>query len=1134
MRVVIDGAGSFDLGTTATAPTIGIIDYSRRVTDDFGVTTVVERGFARRMSVKVAVPFDGVDALQQRLAGLRATPALWVADDRFASLSVRGFYKEFSIDLAIAPLSYCTLSVEGLAVGDGAADPGGDPSPDGQPSTLQMVQPATIGTAQLVASNVPETDAPEWSAAATYPRGVRVIKASTHRIYESLATIGAGDDPEAASGKWLDVGPTNRWAMFDRALGSTTTGTGSIVVTLNVGQVDAVALLDLAASTIRVQATGYDRTQAAGAGTTTFLDLPGAAGQVTVTISGSGTVSVGTLIAGRRVALGITEASPTAGIADFSRKVVDDFGGVTIVQRAWAKRMTANALIRTDAIDTVANRLAAVRAQPTLWIGQAGMDSLTIYGFFKDFSIEVGQSVSKLSLSIEGLSTAGKVEPLGALIEWPDIADPVGTKPADHADVTGDNTSKDTNAVGGRPAAPLLAAIDQIEPITLNLEKVDAALSGVNRANVDQDAILRQADRDRALLAAAQISRLLDQRVTRMTLVDAGMITDTDSGKIYFYGVDQNDKRVSKVEIGLDAATNEIALRASYNDVATMITQAQLSPGDAAEFGEIVQRLGAAEISLTGMAAAIALKADAITVTQLGGMVQSVSETLDALSGTVATKVSYTDFNPVRDRVGTVEQLLQSYGDVSTYQLTLRQAELRNTDSAAAGIAGLVSSADSAQRLIVRSAEIQQQLTVRMDVGDAAEAASRLALAAKVGANEAGLLEERSTRADQASAQSKRLDLLTATVVEQGTTFGARFVSQDRAIADGDKAQSDKTDLLTAAVTKLGTDTAASFASQTRTISDGLKAQSDKTDLLTATVTQLGHDTTATFGQQATAISDGDRANAKAITQVSARVGDFGLVSVQQAFSVIADRTGNLEGQYTLAISTDNRLQGFKLAGSASGPATFSFIDTDLNMGTGRVIYNTGVVMQVQGIGFGRDGDLLEWFGPSMAIDACTRANATSYKTTSGDEYMGGSLSAGTRTNAVRSTMIAANADVTTGQFESAGRARVVTVSLLFSTSISNTGACPVGPVSPAVTVELYRGTSAAGVVLSTRTIAGSYSCEPGRPGEPGSIVEQISGSFTFTDNSGGNTSSYYVRLTNRITNTTPGQQILSLISVEQ
>lgn len=459
MRVELDNGRVIDLGVTETSPSIGITDYSRRVTDDFGVTTVVERGFARRMSVKMMVPFDGVDRLQRQLADLRATPARWVADDRFSSLSFRGFYKDFDLDLAVPPVSYCTMTVEGLAATGPVADAGGDPAPVGLESTLLLLQPLAITDSQLVASSVPEADYAEWSQTTTYAVGAHVIKAATHRIYECIAA-NIGSDPSGDGGKWIDFAPTNRWAMFDQALGTSTEADGQIVVTIATGDSDAVALLDIVGAAVRVQALGFDRSIAVDAGPVVMRDLPG--GAVTVTISGAGLVSVGTLLAGSIASLGVTEASPSAGITDYSRKEVDDFGEVTISQRAWAKRMTARALIRTDAVDVVASRIAAVRARPSLWIGQTGLDSLTIYGFFKDFGIDVGEDVSKLSVSIEGLSRAAKVEPLKTSVSWPEIIDndPQHPKPADGADVTGDNTSKDTDAVNGRPAATVTSSLD--------------------------------------------------------------------------------------------------------------------------------------------------------------------------------------------------------------------------------------------------------------------------------------------------------------------------------------------------------------------------------------------------------------------------------------------------------------------------------------------------------------------------------------------------------------------------------------------------------------------------------------------------------------------------------------------------
>lgn len=423
MKVQLDGGQVIDLGTTETTPTIGITDYSRRVTDDFGVTTVVERGFSRRMSVRMALPTDTVDAVQRQLANLRATSALWIADASLQWLNVVGFYKDFSLDLAVPPLSFCTLTVEGLAETEVVADGGGDPAPAGSASTLRLLQPITVDDAQLFAASVPENDAAAWASGTTYADGARVIRA--HRVWESLVGGNVGNDPTTTTGSWLDTGPTNRWAMFDQALGTATTGTGSLSATLApTAPIAAVAFLDAAGATVRVQVmsgstTVYDQSVAVGGrAVVTFTGLPQTANlKVIATLtgaSGSAPVSLGTLLAGAIVSLGITEASPSAGITDYSRKEVDDFGAVTIVQRAWSKRMTAQALIRTDAVDLVANRIAAVRARPSLWIGDSGLDSLSVYGFFKDFSIEVGDVVSKLSLSIEGLSKAAPVMPFGA------------------------------------------------------------------------------------------------------------------------------------------------------------------------------------------------------------------------------------------------------------------------------------------------------------------------------------------------------------------------------------------------------------------------------------------------------------------------------------------------------------------------------------------------------------------------------------------------------------------------------------------------------------------------------------------------------------------------------------------------
>ncbi|MGE4534644.1 hypothetical protein, partial [Halomonas sp.] len=92
---------------------------------------------------------------------------------------------------------------------------------------MRIIRPITVTDAVLDASNLPEDDYPEWDSGTTYSTGDRVIKASTHRVYESQ-TDSNSDDPEvgvnADPPTWLDIGPTNRWAPFDEKIGTVAAG----------------------------------------------------------------------------------------------------------------------------------------------------------------------------------------------------------------------------------------------------------------------------------------------------------------------------------------------------------------------------------------------------------------------------------------------------------------------------------------------------------------------------------------------------------------------------------------------------------------------------------------------------------------------------------------------------------------------------------------------------------------------------------------------------------------------------------------------------------------------------------------------------------------------------------------------
>lgn len=101
--------------SVATSPTLGIIDYSVKTTDQFGNTSWTKRGYAKRMNVKMMLDSQSVDATADFLSSVRATPCVWIgANNTYQSLQVYGAYKNWDIEIAYTTKSYCTLEIEGL------------------------------------------------------------------------------------------------------------------------------------------------------------------------------------------------------------------------------------------------------------------------------------------------------------------------------------------------------------------------------------------------------------------------------------------------------------------------------------------------------------------------------------------------------------------------------------------------------------------------------------------------------------------------------------------------------------------------------------------------------------------------------------------------------------------------------------------------------------------------------------------------------------------------------------------------------------------------------------------------------------------------------------------------------------
>lgn len=312
-----------------------------------------------------------------------------------------------------------------------------------------LVRPITVTTAMLVASNIEENDAPAWSASTTYAESQEVLY--QHRVYESLIDGNLNVPPDTGAladpPKWLDLGPANRYRMFDTSPSTTSQRTGTIQHTIAPGRdVNVVGLVNLTAKSVTIE-----RLSAAGAVVWSqtrslldvdplgngeadyltdmvFLGLPLTADRIRITITAvSGTAKCGGCVIGRQATLGDTLFGTVVGIRDYSRKGTDEFGVTDITKRGYSKTADLSLVLDTSRLSAVQRQLAAVRAEPVLFVGISDRDVTIVYGFYRGFQLVIAGPVrSTASIEVESLTYEGD----DALFPAATVSTPALTSPA--------------------------------------------------------------------------------------------------------------------------------------------------------------------------------------------------------------------------------------------------------------------------------------------------------------------------------------------------------------------------------------------------------------------------------------------------------------------------------------------------------------------------------------------------------------------------------------------------------------------------------------------------------------------------------------------------------------------------------
>lgn len=297
---------------------------------------------------------------------------------------------------------------------------------------MKVIRPYTMADAMLISTSAAETNA-EYVPATTYAPGTLCTMAATHRMYRCILAS-TGNSPDTSPLYWIDIGPSNKWAMFDTQSSTQTTATSSLTVTIATGLIDSVALVGAspcAAQVVVRDGLGgdilYDQTISFSGDVPidwytyfffndsdvrsigVFENIPPyQSAHLTVTLTGSSSLGIGGILFGLSADVGTSLMGAKAGIIDFSRKATDSTTGITtFAQGAYSKRLSVQLLLDSLQMNRVQRLLAGLRATPCVWIDSANADfeeAMIVYGFYRDFTATISYPNTTLyDLAIEGL-----------------------------------------------------------------------------------------------------------------------------------------------------------------------------------------------------------------------------------------------------------------------------------------------------------------------------------------------------------------------------------------------------------------------------------------------------------------------------------------------------------------------------------------------------------------------------------------------------------------------------------------------------------------------------------------------------------------------------------------------------------
>lgn len=293
-----------------------------------------------------------------------------------------------------------------------------------------------IKTADFVSftSSVAEPAAGEsaWNSGTAYVAGDEVILTSTHRRYKALQAS-TNKDPSLITNEgvyWSNISPTNKYGMLDGNTSYPTSATGSITVTVQPGFFNSIIAMGLSAASISVtvkDAPGgtiiFNETKSLeGSEVSDWYEYffsgfkpvtdyiasgiePYSTAEVTIVITGSGTVQCGILAFGDLRPIGLTQYGAKANPRSYSSVKVNTDGTQSIVRRRSGNDMTATCFIDLSEANAVYATLNELMDTPAFWVGTqlSEYNGLRSWGLGKGTISYDYPSAALVSVDITGL-----------------------------------------------------------------------------------------------------------------------------------------------------------------------------------------------------------------------------------------------------------------------------------------------------------------------------------------------------------------------------------------------------------------------------------------------------------------------------------------------------------------------------------------------------------------------------------------------------------------------------------------------------------------------------------------------------------------------------------------------------------